>query len=261
MQIQLRRRTPPTPASLALPGRKGRARPAVDRRASTAADAADDRSRAARASRFEGEAGAIVEMFVPARWRRRRIAAARRRQRRRSGLRTRRRRADRAAADLGRRAACRRFHRAAGAPAPRRSRASPPARRSAAGAIDIYRTKLPEKQKPTLTTVTLVGAPEGAEAAWARMRGADAGHRADPRAGRRAGQHHLPRELRRARAAAVDGLGLEITVLDEAEMATLGMGALLGVSQGSRRDAAAARAADGTARARATRRSRWSARA
>ena len=32
--------------------------------------------------------------------------------------------------------------------------------------LDRYRTKLPEKQKITLTRVTLVGAPDGAAAAW-----------------------------------------------------------------------------------------------
>ncbi|RZM12666.1 MAG: leucyl aminopeptidase, partial [Sphingomonas sp.] len=38
-------------------------------------------------------------------------------------------------------------------------------------------------------------------------------------------------------AAEVEGLGLEIVVVDEAQMAEHGMGALLGVSQGSRREA------------------------
>jgi leucyl aminopeptidase len=33
---------------------------------------------------------------------------------------------------------------------------------------DIYRTKLPEKQKPTLASATIVGAPEGTGSAWAR---------------------------------------------------------------------------------------------
>ena len=33
--------------------------------------------------------------------------------------------------------------------------------------IDTYRTKLPDKQKPTLATITLVNAPDGAEAGWA----------------------------------------------------------------------------------------------
>jgi leucyl aminopeptidase len=32
--------------------------------------------------------------------------------------------------------------------------------------IDTYRTKLPEKQKPTFAQVTIVGAPDGSEAAW-----------------------------------------------------------------------------------------------
>ena len=36
---------------------------------------------------------------------------------------------------------------------------------------DVYRTKLPEKQKPTLQGVSICGAPVGSEAAWEAARG------------------------------------------------------------------------------------------
>ena len=78
---------------------------------------------------------------------------------------------------------------------------------------------------------TRQSAVRAALAAGARRR------RADPRTGHRAGQHHLSRKLRRARASAsLEGSGVEIEVLDGAAMAKLGMGALLGVAQGSVRE-------------------------
>ena len=60
---------------------------------------------------------------------------------------------------------------------------------------------------------------------------------ADPRARHRAGQHHLSGKLRRARAKSLEGSGVEVEVLDRKAMEKLGMGALLGVAQGSVRDA------------------------
>ena len=103
---------------------------------------------------------------------------------------------------------------------------------------DRYRTKLKDKQKPTLATLTIVGAAAGAETRWTE------------RWAPVAGGVELTRELvaepaniiypesfvARCRAA-MAGLGIDIEVLGEAEMAKLGMGALLGVSQGSVRDA------------------------
>ena len=66
---------------------------------------------------------------------------------------------------------------------------------------DRYRTRLKDKQKPTLTQVTIVGARRGRAAALGAALAAGArGRRADPRAGHRAGQHHLSGKLRRARA-------------------------------------------------------------
>ncbi|MFD1611879.1 leucyl aminopeptidase [Sphingomonas tabacisoli] len=112
------------------------------------------------------------------------------------------------------------------------------AARLAAGAalrswrIDTYRTKLPPKQAPTLKDVVIVGADGSG---WDRQRAIVEGV-------------GLTRELvseppnvlypesfvERCRHLA--DLGVEITVLGEDEMRKLGMGALLGVSQGSARE-------------------------
>lgn len=101
---------------------------------------------------------------------------------------------------------------------------------------DSHRTTMKDEQKVHLTRVTVVGAPDGAEDAWR-----DGAALADG--------IELTRELvseppnviypesfvARMRAAA-EGTGLEITVLGEAEMESLGMGSLLGVGQGSARE-------------------------
>jgi leucyl aminopeptidase len=102
---------------------------------------------------------------------------------------------------------------------------------------DVYRTKLPEKSKPTLTTITLHGAPDGTDAAWAKQKALTEGLEltrtlvAEP-------PNILYPETFVARVLAdIEGLGLEVTVLGEDEMRELGMGAILGISQGSRKDA------------------------
>jgi len=101
---------------------------------------------------------------------------------------------------------------------------------------DRYRTKLKEKQKPTLTELVIVGAAEGADKRWTE--------RYEPVLKGAALTRELVTEpaniiypesfVERCRAA-MEGTGLEIEVLGQAEMEQLGMGALLGVSQGSRR--------------------------
>jgi leucyl aminopeptidase len=102
---------------------------------------------------------------------------------------------------------------------------------------DRYRTKLKDKQKPTLTELTIVGAPAEAEARWTERYLAVAKGAA------------LTRELvtepaniiypesfvERCRTA-MKGTGLEIEVLDGPAMEQHGMGALLGVSLGSVRE-------------------------
>ena len=99
---------------------------------------------------------------------------------------------------------------------------------------DQYRTKLKEKQKPTLEKVTIVSGSADAPQIFERLRAVAEGV-------------FLTRELVTEPANVIypesfvercqhlKNLGVEITVLDEADMRKLGMGALLGVSQGSAR--------------------------
>jgi leucyl aminopeptidase len=103
---------------------------------------------------------------------------------------------------------------------------------------DRYRTKLKDNQKPTLGEVVIVGGP------------ADAGKRYEQRWAPVYEGVALTRELvtepanilypesfvERVRAS-LKGSGVEIDVLDRAAMEKLGMGALLGVAQGSVREA------------------------
>jgi leucyl aminopeptidase len=103
---------------------------------------------------------------------------------------------------------------------------------------DRYRTKLKDNQKPTLEEVVVVGAPANTakryEQRWAPVvEGVS-----------------LTRELvtepanilypetfvQRVRAS-LEGTGVEVEVLTRAQMEKLGMGALLGVAQGSAREA------------------------
>jgi leucyl aminopeptidase len=100
--------------------------------------------------------------------------------------------------------------------------------------IDKYRTKLADTSKPSVTDFTVVGAPAEAELAW-------------PNKAAIADGVALTRELVAEpaniiypesfveRCKHLTDLGIEITVLDVPAMEELGMGALLGVGQGSRR--------------------------
>ena len=113
------------------------------------------------------------------------------------------------------------------------------AARFAAGAaqrawrFDEYRTRLPEKQKPTLTELTIVGS----DASWPDRAAVTKGVGLARMLATLPPNILYPETFVERVLAATDGLGLEVTVLDEAEMRDLGMGALLGVSQGSRREA------------------------
>jgi leucyl aminopeptidase len=102
---------------------------------------------------------------------------------------------------------------------------------------DRYRTKLKDNQKPTLQEVVVVGGDAGAAARY------------DQRWAPVVEGVSLTRELvtepaniiypesfvERVRAS-IEGAGLEVEVLDRAAMEKLGMGALLGVAQGSARE-------------------------
>src|SRR5438270_1792383 len=102
---------------------------------------------------------------------------------------------------------------------------------------DRYRTKLKDSQKPTLEELVIVGARAGA------------GERFDTRWAPVVEGVSLTRELVTEPAniiypesfvdrvrASLEGSGVEIEVLDRAAMERLGMGALLGVGQGSSRE-------------------------
>lgn len=101
--------------------------------------------------------------------------------------------------------------------------------------FDAYRTKLTDKQKPTLDAITLVGTPEGSPAAWDEMLALTGGLEltrtlvSEP-------PNVLYPESFVERCRHLTDLGVEITVLDRAQMEALGMGALLGVAQGSVRE-------------------------
>ena len=102
---------------------------------------------------------------------------------------------------------------------------------------DVYRTKLTEAQKPTLDTVTLVGAPDGAKEAWAAQDAVTQGMELTRTLVAEPPNRLYPETFVSRVLESVEGLGLTVEVLDEPAMESLGMGALLGVSLGSRREA------------------------
>ena len=99
---------------------------------------------------------------------------------------------------------------------------------------DVYRTKLPAKQKPTLTAITLAGC-DGAEAAWARDAAVVAGVAFTRELVTEPANVIYPESFVE-RCRQLTELGVQIQVLDEAAMAAAGMGSLLGVGQGSERE-------------------------
>ena len=189
---------------------------------------------AARASRFEGEAGGLVELFVPAAGGARRIVLL--------GV------GSGSDADWERAGgALTARYLVSGATAatvdfaamPAAPGASAVARFALAAVLrgwrqDAYRTRMPERQRPTLDAITLAGAPEGAEAAWAEAAALVEGVSltralvSDP-------PNLLYPESFVEQCAGLAALGIELTVLDVPAMTALGMGALLGVGQGSAR--------------------------
>jgi leucyl aminopeptidase len=102
--------------------------------------------------------------------------------------------------------------------------------------FDQYRTKLKHKQKPTLAEITIVGAGAEAEARWtARWQPVLEGV-AFTRELVTEPANILYPESFVERCKGLKDLGIEMEVLDGAQMKKLGMGALIGVAQGSVRD-------------------------
>ena len=101
---------------------------------------------------------------------------------------------------------------------------------------DKYRTKLAADKRPTLETVHVVNAPEGAKAAWDVQMAIAIGVEFARMLKTEPPNVVYPESFVALCEEAFKGTGAEITVLDEAAMEELGMGALLGVGQGSARD-------------------------
>ena len=100
--------------------------------------------------------------------------------------------------------------------------------------IDTYRTRQPEKAKPTLAQVTIVSADAGA--AWEKLAAVADGVALTRELVSEPANIIYPESFV-ARCQHLADLGVKITVLDRAAMEDLGMGALLGVAQGSAREA------------------------
>jgi leucyl aminopeptidase len=98
---------------------------------------------------------------------------------------------------------------------------------------DIYRTKLGRKAKPTLAEVIVVGGGEGAEPAWRHKSAVLAGISFARGLVTEPANVIFPASFVDRCRASLEPLGVEFEVLDEKQMGALGMGALLGVGQGS----------------------------
>ena len=100
---------------------------------------------------------------------------------------------------------------------------------------DAYRTRLKDEQKRTLQEVVVVGAAEGAEAAWQVEQALAEGVELTRELVAEPANVIYPESFVERVSKRLEGTGAEVSFLDENEMRELGMGALLGVSQGSPR--------------------------
>ena len=99
---------------------------------------------------------------------------------------------------------------------------------------DRYRTRLPATQKPTLDKIVVVGAADSASATWASASAVIDGVSFARELVTEPANIIYPESFVE-RCQRLTELGIELQVLDEAAMAAAGMGALLGVGQGSER--------------------------
>ncbi|WP_427965880.1 leucyl aminopeptidase [Altererythrobacter sp.] len=98
---------------------------------------------------------------------------------------------------------------------------------------DAYRTKLKEEQKKTLASVTVINAPNGADAAWADADAVAQGVDFTRELVAEPANKVFPVSFVHRCEQAFAGTGAELVVLDDDQMEELGMGALLGVGLGS----------------------------
>ena len=98
---------------------------------------------------------------------------------------------------------------------------------------DRYRTRMKDEQKVTLAKTVVIGAPEGGEAAWTEATALAEGVEFTRELVTEPANVIYPESFVQRCRERYEGTGLEITVLGVEEMTALGMGALLGVGQGS----------------------------
>ena len=102
---------------------------------------------------------------------------------------------------------------------------------------DRYRTKLKDNQKPTLDEVVIVGGPGGSEQRYkSRWAPVVEGVGLTRELVTEPANIIYPESFVERVRKSLDGSGVEVEVLDRAQMEKLGMGALLGVAQGSARE-------------------------
>jgi len=103
--------------------------------------------------------------------------------------------------------------------------------------FDRYRTKLKPEQKPSLTGVAVLVAGAGeARRAYAPLEKIGDGVDFTRELVSEPGNVIYPESFAKRAKEELEALGVEVEVLDEEEMKKLGMGALLGVGQGSARE-------------------------
>ena len=95
-----------------------------------------------------------------------------------------------------------------------------------------YGTKLPASQRPSLKEVLIVGAADDAAQAWERLQAVADGMAFTRDLVTEPANIIFPVSFAE-RCRELEALGVEVQILDEEAMRELGMGALLGVSQGS----------------------------
>lgn len=98
---------------------------------------------------------------------------------------------------------------------------------------DVYRTKLSEEKRKSLTEIYAVDAPEGSEALWTDAEAVAQGVELTKELVTEPANTIFPESFVERCQDRMSGTGLAIRVLDAEEMEALGMGALLGVAQGS----------------------------
>ena len=98
---------------------------------------------------------------------------------------------------------------------------------------DAYRTKLKDEQKVSLKEALVLGAPKGAENAWRDAAALAEGVEFTRELVTEPANVIYPERFVERCLTRFEGTGAELSVLDENEMRKLGMGALLGVAQGS----------------------------